>query len=80
MNYAQMHENFQRTSDTKYFEFAPQLARDLARNWAVPKPSREQTEAQRWATALTLPGNAKMAGLGFVCRYALTANRKVRND
>jgi CRISPR-associated protein Csm1 len=77
LRYAQMFENFQKTGNTLFFEYAPLLSRDISRNWKTPDSLKG--EAKKWVSSLAIPGNPHMAGLGFVCRYALTGNRKFEN-
>ncbi|MDR1657629.1 MAG: type III-A CRISPR-associated protein Cas10/Csm1 [Deltaproteobacteria bacterium] len=76
LNYAQMYQNYHITRKTHFFEYAPLLARDVSRNWTVKhNDAPEKSQARDWAASLALPHSSKMAELGFVCRYALTANR-----
>ena len=74
LGYAEMGGRFQRTRDTKYFEYAPRLNRDLVRTWRGR--NQEERKARDWAARLATPaGMAEMPAMGFVCRYALAANR-----
>jgi CRISPR-associated protein Csm1 len=75
LGYAEKFALFQKTRDTRYFEYAPLLNRDLTRNWR--EDSAEQRKAREWAAPLAHPNATEaMSRLGFVCRYALTANRR----
>ena len=81
MGYAEQYAQYQRTGDTVYFEYAPLLNRDLNRNWPAQGPG---AAAREWAAHLALPPTSpesrSITRLGFVCRYALTANRRPRNE
>jgi CRISPR-associated protein Csm1 len=74
LGYARKWQKYHKTRNTCYFEYAPLLHRDLARNWGENDDA--QKKARHWAAQLPLPGAEKaMSRLGFVCTYALAANR-----
>lgn len=74
LGYYEMFAKYQKERDTRYFAYAPLLNRDLARNWQGS--GQERQAARNWAAPLAHPNEIEaMSRLGFVCRYALTANR-----
>lgn len=70
---AEMHREYQRTRDTRHFQYAPALVYDLKRNWKEDTPAAR--DAKEWAAALATPASRDIGTLRFVCEYALYAVR-----
>ena len=73
LQYAHMHRQYQRTGDTAWFRWVPQLVYDLKRNW-------RNGEAREWANSLVQPHNPDMDALIFACHYALYGVRGTRKE
>jgi len=73
LKYARMYREFQRTGDTRQFEYAPLLAYDISRNWQGIGAAFQ--EARVWAAGLGTPGSEEMEMLFFTCQYALLSAR-----
>jgi CRISPR-associated protein Csm1 len=74
LTYAQTWEDFVRTCESRYLDYAPNLARDVLINWRTPPQDGERAAAKQWASSLIMPGGG-IPRLGFACRYALILRR-----
>lgn len=76
LRYGEMFRDFQRSGDTRHLRYIYLLSYDLRRNWGEGESDDEQREALEWAQKLIIPETEEMAGLRFVCEYALNAVRE----
>jgi hypothetical protein len=71
-----MFREFQRSGDTRHLRYVYLLSYDLRRNWGSSEQGEGEQKALEWAQSLLVPENDAMAGLRFVCEYALNAVRE----
>ena len=74
--YGEMFRDFQRSGDTRHLKYISLLTYDLRRNWGSGGSDEEERKALEWAQRLLIPESEEMAGLRFVCEYALNAVRE----
>jgi CRISPR-associated protein Csm1 len=76
LRYGEMFREFQRSGDTRHLRYIYLLTYDLRRNWGTGESDDDERKALEWAQRLLIPGDGEMAGLRFVCEYALNAVRE----
>lgn len=74
--YGEMFRDFQRSGDTRHLRYISLLTYDLRRNWGSGESDEDERKALEWAQRLLIPRGEEMAGLRFVCEYALNAVRE----